>query len=283
MLNPTPLDRAETARLLQGILIPPQPRALLEVLTEHRKADPDLIRIAKSISTDVGMSAALLKAANSPAFGGNTRVTNIQQAVSRLGLRTTVSLVKGLALRMAMSGPKLSMEQFWETAGYTATVCSLLARRFRVMPADEAHMLGLFHDCGIPLLMQRFPNYGQVLQEAWHNLDRTLVAFEEAALRTNHAVVAYLVARAWQLPETVLLVIREHHNETLLIETQDPLAERIALLMLAEHLVHLFLRATEDHTWERTGSRVLTLLGLSDHEFEDLKEDVAEWLTVPAD
>lgn len=108
----------------------------------------------------------MLRAANSPAFGLRQKVNSISQAVMLLGLNNAISLITGLSLKMVMSGKgKIKLDRFWDTATDTALICSILARHFKIMAADKAHMLGLFHDCGIPLLMQKFSNYAEILRK----------------------------------------------------------------------------------------------------------------------
>jgi len=33
---------------------------------------------------------------------------------------------------------------------------------------DEAYTLGLFHDCGIPILMEKYDDYAQTIQSAYN-------------------------------------------------------------------------------------------------------------------
>jgi len=274
------IDDAQSHRLLQGIRIPPQPRALLAVRAEQAKDDPDLGAIIRAVSTDVGMAAALLKAANSAAFGGGG-IGSIHQAVFRLGLNNTVHLVNGLALRMAMAGlNKMSLERFWNSAADTALVCANLVRQLKAVSISpgQAHALGLFHDCGIPLLLQRFPHYLDILKAANASPDKTFIEVEDAALNTNHAVVAYLVARSWQLPEVVVDTIRDHHCEDMLGDAANSQAEPVALLTLAGHLTHRIRRAADDLMWERVGDKVLATLSLSTSEYQELESDAEDWI-----
>ncbi len=278
----TEFDEAATTKLLHGIDIPPRPLVLQIVMQEQQRPDPDLRRIATAISQDVGMSAAMLRAANSPAFGLRQKVSSISQAVMLLGVRNSSAIVTGLSLRMAMTGKKrMNLDRFWDTASDTATVSAWLARRFSgLMLTDHAYMLGLFHDCGIPLMMQRFPNYIEVLQKANANIQELCTAIEDQHFSTNHAVVGYLVARSWFLPEEVRNVILHHHDEELLATAKDDLlASHIAILSLAEHYCHFHNRVSDDVIWIRTGERVLAILEVSQTDFQDMREDVDDLLS----
>jgi hypothetical protein len=66
--------------------------------------------------------------------------------------------------------------------------------------ADDAYTYGLFRDCGIVILLRRYPAYQGILAGA--NLDRDMpfTAVEQAALPTDHTVVGALLAQNWWLP-----------------------------------------------------------------------------------
>ena len=66
--------------------------------------------------------------------------------------------------------------------------------------ADDAYTYGLFRDCGIVILLRRYPAYQGILAGA--NLDRDMpfTAVEQAALPTDHTVVGCLLAQNWWLP-----------------------------------------------------------------------------------
>ncbi|CAK0773702.1 HDOD domain-containing protein [Gammaproteobacteria bacterium] len=274
-------DEATTTQLLKGIDIPPQPQILRVVMEEQRRPNPDLRKIATIVAKDVGLSAAMLRAANSPGFGLRQKVTSISQAVMLLGMGNALSLITGLSLRMVMAGKgKMKLERFWDTASDTALLCSTLARRFSIMPADQAHILGLFHDCGIPLLMQKFPNYVEVLRKGNADTQLPVTSVEEQEFKTSHTVVGYLVARSWFLSQEIREVILHHHNETLLSSSDDPvLASRVALLTLAEHITHIFHRESNDVVWQRIGSNVLRILNLNETELEDINSDMKDVLS----
>lgn len=64
---------------------------------------------------------------------------------------------------------------------------------------DQAYLAGVFRDCGVPLLMERFPAYCQSMHLDEHVLWFNL-AEEDRKYQTDHAVVGYFVAKHWKLP-----------------------------------------------------------------------------------
>ncbi|WP_122586808.1 HDOD domain-containing protein, partial [Pseudomonas viridiflava] len=89
-----------------------------------------------------------------------------------------------------------------------------LAKRIGSQAVDESYALGLFHDCGIPLMIKRFPDYMTVLESAYANAgpECRVVDTENTAFDTNHSVVGYYTAKSWRLPDHVTEAIANHHN-----------------------------------------------------------------------
>lgn len=272
------IDEQQIEQLLKGVSIPPRPTLLLDLGRELRKPEPDLRKLAELIGRDVGISAATLKTINSPLFGLRNKVGNVLQAVNMLGLRNTGNIVTGLVLRNTLGGGKQpQLERFWDTsekvASIAAYVCSILPRA----PKEEAYTFGIFRDCGIPLLMQRFPDYRETLRLAAGDI-RPMTLVEDEHHGTNHAVLGFMVARSWGLPDTITQAILRHHEYATLWDSENtaPAVTRtlVAVNFLAEHLHESVLRLRNDDRWEEIGHDVLDYLGLSEGEFSELKDEV---------
>ena len=236
-----------------------------------------------SRSCDVGLAAAVIRAVNSPAFGISRRISSVPQAISLLGFSNVATLVTALVLRhLAGGSPTVSLERFWDTAEKVALINSVLARRLGGIAPDAAYSYGLFHDCGIALLMQRFPEYRNVLVDANMHLDTPFTEYEDQMLGTNHATVGYFLTRSWQMEETLSQAVLRHHDLRVFATDSDsdaaePLVQRmVALGHLAEHLHHEMQRAAPDPEWIKFGPLCLTELGLDDHDLLDLVEDAPQ-------
>jgi HD-like signal output (HDOD) protein len=195
-----------------------------------------------------------------------------------LGLNSVMAVAMGVAMRQAMRGDETQgLERFWDSAEATANMCALVARRFRLVDADEAFSYGLFHDCGIPMLTARFPDYKDVLRKANANDGRSFTSIEDELIGTNHAVVGHFVARSWLFPDALCEAISLHHDLDA-FETTDfksgsarPL---IAIGHVAEHIQHVRRRGSEDVEWDKFGDATLSYLGIGQGEFEDLVEEL---------
>lgn len=276
IMSPVPSD-ADSLRvqaiLASGIKIPPMPRVLLELDALLRDPDAGPADAAHLIATDGALSGAVFRVVGSPVFGLHNRVNSLEHAVSLLGLPAALSIVRGLSLRQAFHDPasQAALERLWQHSGEIAELCAQLARRLRKpgLPPDLAYSVGMFHDCGLALLIKRFPAYAQALQApAWPD-----IAALDQTHDTDHALLGQQVARNWQLPESLSLTIRHHADPEAALPPRE--AQLAALLNLACHL-RARLSNTACQEWE-AGWRAVSLerLALSGDELAEMENEIA--------
>ena len=279
--NQVPVNNEEVSQLLVNIVIPPCPKIVLALVQEARAEDPDLATLDKLLSSDVGLAAAILKTANSPFYGLSRKVQAVKQALLVLGIRAMTNIVTLLALQKALAVPAGSLDRFWDRSNYHAIVCARLARYLRSISADGAYTFGLFNDCGIPILIQRFPEYKETLRLA-NGSERPFVDIENERHHTSHALVGAILARSWQLPEIVCEAIRDHHAPELLSgEASDASGDVCALRaisLIADYLVNDFLNAPQEAEWLHYGGQAMSYLGLDEDELGEIRLDVVDEL-----
>jgi HD-like signal output (HDOD) protein len=279
-----PLTEEQIQNVLHGIKIPPQPQILVDLQMEQIMPDPDLTRIAELISRDVGLAGTILKVVNSPFYGLSNKITSINQAVSLIGLDSVINIINGLSIKSEMTDETISkLNRFWDTANDIAMIATNVAKQVGYQKADLAYLLGLFHNSGIPLLMTRFDNYLDVVEQSYAQNEDRIIDTENALLNTNHSVVGYYIAKSWKLPKILCDVIAEHHNcERHFIQQNQKESEAktlLAILKLAEHVCgnyRILGNQESDYEWELIGSEVLTHLGLGEYDLEQLEANVEE-------
>jgi HD-like signal output (HDOD) protein len=282
---PIELTDEQIRSVLQGISVPPQPQIMVDLQMEQVMPDPDLRAIARLISQDPGLSGALLKTVNSPFFGLANRIASIQQAVNLMGCDSVINLINAQSIRGELTDAAIvTLNRFWDSAQDVASACLTLAKRIGHPAPDEAYALGLFHNCGIPLMLTRFPGYMAVLEEAYASVraDTRITDVENRVLNTNHSVVGYFVARSWKLPQHLCETIANHHNAMALFsdEWSDPQVKTLlAILKMAEHICGCYRvlgEQPEDHEWDAVAQRVLEYVGLSEYDFECQRDSIRE-------
>ena len=256
---------------------------MVDLQMEQVMPDPDINHIAKLISQDVGLAGTVLKVVNSPFYGLSNEITSIQQAVGILGMGSVVNIVNGISIKSSMSDATIKvLTRFWDTAMDIAMTSATLAKQVGYNYPDNAYALGLFHNVGVPLLMTRYDNYMEVMEESYGGDHNRIIDFENQQINTNHAVIGYYTAKSWNLPKLLCSIIAEHHDCKRLFTKGGIENDRTTLtciLKLAEHICGTYKilgRQEVDHEWEDIGTMVLEYLGLNDYDLEALKESFAE-------
>ena len=252
-----------------NIRIPPRPQILQDI---HSMLDDESATermIGQLIARDVGLTAEVFKLANSPFYRRGAKVESVEKAVRMLGRRTMGELARNALLRQQLGGGSAQLESFWERCTDLGTLCSALCDRLERpgrLSADQAYLVGLFHDCGVPVLMQHLKGYGEPQLDA--RLGPDFLA-EDDARETSHCVAGLMVALEWELPDMLCEAIRGHHY---VIAADQPAPHSIALLQLAMH-AHKRLRGWEEHEWSYQGERALQTLDIAPDDAESVISD----------
>jgi HD-like signal output (HDOD) protein len=259
--------------------IPPCPAVLEQIDIEMQREEPDLRRLSDMICSDVGLAAGLIKTANSPYFGTRQRVASIMEALMILGLDTASQAIACVALHQVF--PNLRhLERFWDSSARIARLSGWLAQQkhWPGIRPPETYTFALFRDCGIAVLLQRFPDYEKVLKSANNDGERCFTAIEDDVLPTNHAVVGAMLAQSWWLPTTVCDAIRYHHDLIILTESNqdlpstssNPAQLMAAIAQLAEFLLQENTGHCQTREWQKLGNSCLRQLSLTKEHMADL-------------
>ena len=272
------LDNKKMAKVISSFQIPIKPEILSRIQELMKVDEPDIEDIANLISSDVGLSAAILKIINSPFYGMNRRISEIKQAVMMLGIKTINGLVTALLLKASFKGTSsISLERFWDDAQDIANAMSYVGNKVKnEVPVDMLYTIGLFHDCGVPMLALKYPDYKNVLIEA-NQLGRNSAQLEESYYGTSHTVLGYYVASSWHLPKEICRLISQHHELDYLKYNPEPEQQLIyAVLKIAENMVERVKRQNESPDWQHVQNEVLEILGISSVDYNDLEDDFGE-------
>lgn len=264
------LDHVREAGPVKDIVIPPCPQLLVQLQAELNQADPDPQAISAIAASDVAMTAALIRIANSPLYARREPVSSVAQAVSMLGMRPTASLLTGFLLRHAIRIDPTLIEHFWESSTRRSMAMAHIARQMYGVDVDVAKTCGLFFHVGIPVMLQGIRGYSGTLVEAMARQDRTFIQTENAAHRTDHAVVGAIVARTWRLPQVIAHAVRLHHDFSVLHDAAVAMEVRqlVAIAAIADHLVARHEGVKDQREWLRHGSECLAFLQISEAEVD---------------
>jgi HD-like signal output (HDOD) protein len=183
-------------------------------------------------------------------------------------------------LRQVLGDHAGVLDKFWSHSETVAMLCQRIAQQACPALLDTAYIVGLFHDCGIPLMMKRFPGYGGYLIPAL-GYDTRGVELEEEHFGTHHGSAGALLARTWSMPVETCKVIREHHWTDLTLHLAPESMSMLAVLHLAERIeLTLVERGTEIFTGHDCSRQqaMASALHLKVETMRDLAEDLHDSL-----
>jgi HD-like signal output (HDOD) protein len=242
-----------------NIRIPPRPQVLHDIETMLQDDNSTDRMIAQLISRDASLTAEVFKLVNSALYRRARKFDSLEQAVRMLGRKPMGTLLRSAILRQQLGGNDPRMETFWERCVDIGTICSVLCDHLGLagnFTSEQAYLVGLFHDCGVPVLVRQIKGYGDTA------LSPSAVAdfiAEDDERGTSHCIAGILVAQEWQLPSLLCEAIRSHHY---VIAEDQPAAQAIAVLQLARH-GYARTQNWGDPEWEFHAQRAFEVLDLS--------------------
>ncbi|MBY0488902.1 MAG: HDOD domain-containing protein [Gemmatimonadaceae bacterium] len=237
-------------------LLSSSPNAMVRQLPSAAQAslalcdDPGLTRrqLAEKLASDPALVQALLKTANSAAFGaGKDSVISIEPALDRIGVAGARSIIFANAVDGVLSRPGGEFNgmanEVWNHMVRTAPIARALAQAFDAN-GDEAFAIALLHDVGKLVIFDRI----SALRSTKRRDVKLAPAFTDALLNSLHEPLGALAARTWGMGERSARAIGFHHCRTSDGEP-NTLAEITYVAELADHAVRRGMAVDLHRVW----------------------------------
>ncbi len=217
--------------------------------------EADIEEITRLISSDPAIAARVLELANSAAIRGNRQITDLRQAVIRMGDKLVQSSVLAFALRQAQRSNGLSeasrtaLRSIWIESVELAARCYVIAKEFTKLNPNEALLTGLLSVIGRLYILLKS-------EECGIEIDAEL----EQVLEDWHPAIAKAIGESWNMSDDLINALEQQQ------ETDPPLQENATL---AEVMCAARMILQHDGTDEPlVGSEypLLQRLGLADHD-----------------
>lgn len=210
--------------------VPMLPDVASRVLALSNDPDSDAAQLAKLIQGDQGLSAHVMRIANSAAYTPNASMVSLQQAIARLGM----ALITEIALAASINSKMFKAPQFekrlkniWDHALATAHWGKEVARISK-KNVEASFLCGLLHSIGRPVVLQALSDH---LTSSGDNLSE-----EEAAILEAHFHIPFgaVIVENWKMPAIVQESVqyyqdysqaRSYRDQAMVIHAADKLAQ----------------------------------------------------------
>jgi HD-like signal output (HDOD) protein len=206
------LAEAVRALVVEGrVALPPLPELADKLLRELRRGeDVGLWELGDAMSSDSALVAAVLRMANSAAFGGLGEVTSIEQAIARLGLRQVTHVVLTVAHRDHYRWPDPERAEVLHALWEHAIASALGARRLAWHEGNpgEAYLAGLLHDVGKLMVLRAVEELERRRKAPRVEHEALLDLMDDL-----HTTLGGRMLADWHIPESTRAVVHHHHDE----------------------------------------------------------------------
>ena len=177
---------------------------------------PDIARVVEVVQFDQALTSSLLRAANSSWSASRSEITNVHDAVVRLGTGPVFSMALGVQVKARLSEPVpeygLGESDLWNHSVAASLAAELVVRTSPRQLPLETVTASLLHDVG-KLVMSRFLS-SELLHrlEASRSAGKTRMEAESDVLGVHHAELGGLILQCWALPEGLVRGVTYHHQ-----------------------------------------------------------------------
>jgi HD-like signal output (HDOD) protein len=191
--------------------LPPAPKVLHTLQRLIQDENTTIEKISDVIKLEPGLSARVVRMANSTHFGGRTPVDSTMEAIQRVGLVGVHELVTFAVASQLVGCPltsyRISAQNLWFRAVACALAAAGLAERSE-QDRGDAYTAGLMHGLGL-LVIDRHAKQqrpGRVFASAGYPLD--FAPAEREWLGFSHAEAGGALLEMWGFSEAVSTAVR---------------------------------------------------------------------------
>lgn len=192
------------------------PAVALQVYNLAMDTTSNIDDIQKIIQLDQALTLKLLKIVNSAFYGLSQKVNSVKEAVIIIGTDEIMNMAFGLSLSESFKASNLEglidPGELWKHSVGTALIGKYLCSNMKAYADEGIFTACILHDIGKLFLIENFPDlYRRILEDS----EQTGVPaydLEEEIFGNNHGVIGGMLAKKWNLPDSLVQAISFHHH-----------------------------------------------------------------------
>ena len=284
---PQPIDMKRFEQLKAAGDLPSPRGVAIAIIRLAQSADVSMGELARVIKGDPAFVGRLIKAANGVVAENGRSVVSVQDALMVLGLPAVRAMALGFSLLSNYrkgSCEAFDYTRFWTSSVLMALSMQALARRLRVIPADDAFSVGLLARIGELALATMYPaDFAQVLRKVAAAPAARQLDLEHAAFAMTHCELGAAMLADWGIPALLYDPVRFFETPEY-ADFAEGTREAVLMqcLVLSRAIAQLCLAPESEHARLIVPMlRVSSRLGLARGDFVTLCErvgrDWGEW------
>lgn len=224
------------------------------------------------IKVDPGLTAKILKVANSALYARQREISTLQMAITLLGFKNIKSLVilTTASTLFTKNSNSTFYEQFWRHSVMTAFIAKeLILRNFSQLSEDEGFLAGLLHDIGQVAMFHADPEKYQIILDNRQESRNRTKDLEEQYFMTTHKEIGEMVLSKWNFPQLYIDTSREHGLVNITSEYRQFILTVSVADILSDYLVFGGVPPAKQELLQKFSDYI----NLSEHEIEYFKTE----------
>ena len=181
------------------LVLPSMPDVFMQVKNIVDDPSSNMDNIAKVITRDPSLAARILKVANNALHRGNHEITNLQLAVSRMGLQLTKTLVTSHSITQLFNQPRGILKPFFnQLQSHSIEVSAhayAVAKNYSKINPDDALLAGLVHNIGYLPMAKCVDSFPEVESDP----DLLIEIMDKM-----HTQVGKMILESWSFPKNII-------------------------------------------------------------------------------
>lgn len=233
--------------------IPALPYVVCELIQISQDAHDFFEKVEDLAAKSPILATKILSFANSVASASCNQITNLQNALIRLGVFKTLSLITVVTFTHNLPHSKSHHKAIWRHSLETAFLSKYLAESLSDLRIDKdlTYLCGLLHDLGRFVFLHISPKIVDVTDSKCWSHSCSLSQVEYELFGFTHADTGYLAARKWQLPGAITDVIQHHHRNDIWQKEEGTIEfrQRLTIVQFADAICTLIQHNPEWRSW----------------------------------
>jgi HD-like signal output (HDOD) protein len=223
-------DDIFTAIKSDRLVLPTLPEVALKVREVADDPNASIDKLAGVIGNDAGLSARIIRVANSPLLRANRAIDDLRTALMRLGISYTCNIATGLAMEQMFQATSdlvdTRMRDVWSRSSEVAGICHVLCKHYTKLRPDQATLAGLVHKIGVLPILTYAEDHPALLKDSL-----TL----DSVIEQIHAPIGELILKTWNFPAELAHIPTQHLDFTRQIPKAD-YADLVTVAMLQSYV-----------------------------------------------
>jgi len=254
--------------------LPSLPAVAVKIIEQLKIDTASMSEITDIISCDPGLTAKILRVANSSYYASPYKVDTIESALNIMGLNELKILALSFIIVKGFKKQVMDIfdhDLFWKRAIIAAVSAEVFARQMR-MDKEDFFVTALLMDIGVLVMYLCKPEeYIKVLEDKKVS-QISLAEAEQAVFGFDHSQVGSEILKEWGLPKNIYKPIAYHYNES---ECPEEIKSNMEVFMLANLSAAMYYSRNRLGKFNELRSYLKDKLGLAEDEVQKLMDSIA--------